>query len=148
MTLTLDVIYDAFCYNIVGRQQVSQDGVFRLSHLSRCKQCLCNGWARVQRCACASRGTCLAVGSCQRPACTRFTVQAWLLLPRGCTERHHGCVTRGCVTAPLRLRYGSALAAAVAETSARREAGLRLLCTQETVNAPAVPRLLGLRPAS
>lgn len=35
--------------------------MFRLSHPTFCKQWLCNSWAHLQHCACASQGTCLVL---------------------------------------------------------------------------------------
>ena len=45
----------------VGREQISQDGMFRLSPPMFCKYWLCNSWDHLKHCNCTSQGTCLVM---------------------------------------------------------------------------------------
>ena len=66
----------------VGKEQISQDGVVRLSHPTGCHSCpmfyklwLCNSWDHLQHCACASWGICLVMGFVQY-TCMSFIMKA------------------------------------------------------------------------
>lgn len=125
------VTYDAFRYRTVGRELVSA-----------CLACRAVNSARVTAEIAAARagtspGTCLAVGSRERSARTRRTVE-----PRLQQQRPRVCDPRGCAGAPSRFCRGGGCACDVSPG----EAGLRPPCSRERGQAPAVRRLLGSRP--